>query len=365
LSQKVYKDSDLFLSQILSYIISPYYLLINLFRKRYFLKSIKVKKILILEYHKIGDVIIILPILKSIRKEYPKSELILICCSESYDLISHFNVVDKIIPVKMPWTNWSFNLKSWSKVNDLIKKMRSENIDLAFDFKGDLRNNWFLWKVKAKVSMGYSATGGSFFLTNPFKFDQTLHQRHRAEFIALKAGCLHSRPIRKNKISINGQIVVHPGSSDLRRSWAERKWIKLIQLLSKDFKVAIVKVPESIQLIKQLKKKKFNVEVFSGSLVDFKVWLKKQTLLIGVDSMAGHLAAEIGIPSLSLFGSQNDSLTRPTGDFSIIVKPKKQCHHKRNHWRLCAYCMDEINEEFVYSKILKLIESIKKSKILK
>ena len=73
MKQKVYSQTYLTLSNILSYIVSPYFLFFNIFRKKYSLKKIKVKKILILEYHRIGDVLIILPVIKSIRKGYPKS----------------------------------------------------------------------------------------------------------------------------------------------------------------------------------------------------------------------------------------------------------------------------------------------------
>ena len=365
MKQKVYSQTYLTLSKILSFIIFPYYTFFNLFRKKYSLKKIKVKTILILEYHRIGDVLIILSVIKSIRRHYPRSKIILVCCNDSYDLINHFNIVDKIIPVKMPWTNWDFSLKKWFKVFELIKKIRLEKTDLAFDFKGDLRNNWFLWNLKVKVSMGYSPTGGSYFLTNSFKFNHALHQRHRAQFIASKAGCDVLEKIKKNRININGRIALHPGSSDLRRSWTEKKWIKLAHLLSKNFKITIIKTPESHHVINQIKKNKYNIDIFSGNLVEFKTWLKDQILLVGVDSMAGHLAAELGVPNLSIFGSQNPDLTRPLGEFSEIIQPEKECHHKKNHWRFCAYCMDEINEENVYKLVVKLINIVKKSKNIK
>ena len=48
--------------------------------------------------------------------------------------------------------------------------------------------------------------------------------------------------------------------------------------------------------------------------MDFKIWLENQKMLICVDSMAGHLSAEIGVPSITIFGSQNPKLTAPEGD---------------------------------------------------
>ena len=359
MNQKVYSKFHLILSTFLSYIISPYYIFFNLFRKKYYLDNLKIKKILVLEYHRIGDVIIILPILKSIKKKYPNSELILVCCRDSYELIKHFNIVDKAIPVVMPWTNWDFSFNKWLDVLFLIKKIKKQKIDLAFDFKGDLRNNWFLWNIKSKISMGYNATGGSFFLTNFFDFDHTKHQKYRAENLVIKAG-FSPIPLKKNiKINKDGKIVLHLGTSDLRRSWSEKKWIELIDLIFKKFNVAIVKNSLSDNMIKNLKDNYGKVEIFQGNLVDFKKWLGNQILLIGVDSMAGHLAAELGIPSISIFGSQNPLLTKPLGENSIVITPQKKCGHNRTHWRLCFKCMDEINEKYVYNVILELMKKLK------
>ena len=57
--------------------------------------------------------------------------------------------------------------------------------------------------------------------------------------------------------------------------------------------------------------------------MDFKNWLKNQKMLICVDSMAGHLSAEIGVPTITIFGSQNPKVTAPLGMVSEIVKPRE------------------------------------------
>jgi len=362
LKHKVYSNKHLILSHLISFLISPYYNIFNLFRKNYKIENLKIKKILVLEYHRIGDIIIILPVLRSIKKNFPDSELILVCCKNSYDLIKHFNIVDRLIPIEIPWTNWNFSINKWIKTFYLIKKLKSLNIDLVFDFKGDLRNNWFLWKIKSKISIGYDATGGSFFLTDSFKFNHNKHQKNRAEELISKVGCFPLKNKEKIKLNKNGLIVLHPGSSDIKRSWPWEKWIKLINLLSTNFKVAIVKTSESIELIYKINQKITNLEIFENDIVNFKVWLEKQSLLVGVDSMAGHLAAELGIPTVTIFGSQEPSLTSPIGQLSLIAKPKEECKHYRDHWRLCSYCINEVNEEYVFDLIKGLMKQIKNNK---
>ena len=66
----IYKPSYVFLAKIFSMLIAPYFKFFNFFRKKHDLQSIDVKTILVTEYHRIGDVIIIAPILKSIDQKW-------------------------------------------------------------------------------------------------------------------------------------------------------------------------------------------------------------------------------------------------------------------------------------------------------
>ena len=50
----------------------------------------------------------------------------------------------------------------WGFAQQIAKK----NIDLAFDFKGDLRNSWFLWHIRAKNKFWLYHHGGEYFFTH-------------------------------------------------------------------------------------------------------------------------------------------------------------------------------------------------------
>ena len=74
----------------------------------------------------------------------------------------------------------------------LKQKVFKKNIDLAFDFKGDIRNAWFLWLTRPKISFGYNTTGGNYFFTNPMEMNQNLHQLYRAFNLVSAVGCQHN-----------------------------------------------------------------------------------------------------------------------------------------------------------------------------
>ena len=90
-------------------------------------------------------------------------------------------------------------------------------------------------------------------------------------------------------------------------------------------------------------------------MVDLKLWLQEQQCLIAPDSMAGHLAAYIDIPTVSIFGAQNPELTRPLNKMGVIVIPDSHCKHEMDHWRLCRACMESIDSEKVSKTVFSLL----------
>ena len=359
MGRELYSFYYIAIGYLISFIIAPYFKLANYFRPLYKLDEINVKVILVNEYHRIGDVLLIEPILRSLRAKFPEANIILICNKQIEQLAKHLSLADTIIGIEAPWTTWSWSIKKWKSLYSFFSKdIKSRNIDLAFDFKGDIRNSFFLWITKPKKSYGYSFTGGNFFFTNPQSINIKMHQQKRAFHLVKKVGCIEI-PQPNKSIQLGGTIVIHPGTSDIKRAWSEVYWFELIKLLTTDYDLSIVKIAASNDLLEKINSNNIKIKIFKGSLVEFSEWIKAQKLIIAPDSMSGHLAAYNGIPSISIFGSQDPELTCPTGSKSKIIKPKISCSHKKFHWRLCEKCMLSIKPIFVYKEAIKFISEIK------
>jgi len=353
---QIYNPYYIFWSRIISMLIWPFYFFCNLSRKSYSLNNININSILICQYHRIGDVLIIAPVLHSLKKRYPQAHIILLCCQGAEQLSRDLKFVDEVIGVEVPWKNWNWSLIKWIKVRSFARRFRKRNIDIAIDFKGDLRNSWFLWHVRSKISLGYTDTGGSIFYTHPQQHPMGVHQTERSLRLISPLGCDSIMPDgKKYNYKDQDAIVLHAGGNDSRRAWPKDNWIQLADILSKNHQVAIVKTPETATLIECMKEREIKVEIFHGDLVQFKNWLRNQKMLIGNDSMPGHLAAYLGIPVITIFGSQDPNLTCPIGKWITIIKPDESCEHKRDHWRLCEKCMGAIDVERVSDAIIKLL----------
>ncbi len=358
----VYNPRYIFWSRIVSTLIWPIYFLFNLFRQAHKINHEDIGSILVCQYQRIGDILLIVPVLESLKKRFPKAKITLLCCSAGEPLARDLELADKVIGIDVPWTTWSFSPLRWFCARSFARTFQNQNIDLAIDFKGDLRNSWFLWHVKPKMSLGYTDTGGSFFFSDPKNPSFGVHQTNRSLELISHLGCeIEKRGQGDSVFNDDGFIVIHIGGTDPRRLWPEEKWVELINLLSRDHHIAFVKILETGSVIQRINDKKINIEIFEGDLVQFKHWLKNQKMLIGIDSMPVHLAAYVGIPVLTLFGSQNPNLTHPLGRWTEIVSPELPCHHKRNHWRLCSKCMDAIAPEKVSLAVKNLLSRVKKT----
>ncbi|MEA1986517.1 MAG: glycosyltransferase family 9 protein, partial [Candidatus Marinimicrobia bacterium] len=368
MKQQIFNPKMLFIARLLSKIISPFFKLFSS-KNNFQIEYLNPKKILITEYNCIGDVILITPAINLIKKKYPNAKIHLVVIPTIKETIDATNLVDKTFSIKIPWHN-KFSLRNWKKAFRLIKILRKENYDLAIDFNGDIRNNFFLWRVKAKFTLGFNATGGDFLLTHSAKFPFHKHQLERAIILLKKINIetIFTSPSLKftdqnptQKRDKHG-VVIHPGANHKARLWPEKYWLELIEkLINKNVDISVVIPPGFENFENHLLKKHLDIDIFKGSIYEFAIWLKDKTLLIGCDSMAVHLATSLNVNALALFGSQNPELTKPYGKFGYFVKANPVCKHKRKNWRLCEECMKDLKPDMVMEKVNSII-NLKKVK---
>ena len=252
----VYKSNYIFWGKLFSMIIAPYFKFLNLFRKKYNLQLIDIKTILVTEYHRIGDVIIIAPILRSIKSKFPNADIVLICNESSKELAEELKLADKVFGISAPWTNWSWSFLEWYKIRNFSKNLQSLDIDLAIDFKGDLRNSWFLWNTHPKLSFGYNTTGGDYFFTNVYTMNQNDHQYSRASKLIKEFDCSIKRE-KKKQVSFSFEWLYCYSSRSIRFEEILVWYLlgRVSQFTSRRFKVSIVVTKDFSDLISNLKMK--------------------------------------------------------------------------------------------------------------
>jgi ADP-heptose:LPS heptosyltransferase len=280
-----------------------------------------IKRILVQEHQCIGDVLMIEPALASLKRGFPKAQLDLLCVPSLKILAQRSGIADTILSYP-------------------DEKPDKTYYDLVIDFHGDIRRLRMLKHYHARYRAGFSFSGGARWLSHVIDYPYMKHQVERPlELLdALDIQVVRKIPELKGFEGIQckeDRILLHSGANHPDRKWPVEHWKVLGEMLiNEGYDVIWINPPGESP--------NFKVQQFSGNLVELAELISSASLLIGCDSMSGHLAAALKTPTVTIFGSQNPSLTRPYHSEGHIVLPKEDCTHPHKDWRLCAECMNSI-----------------------
>src|SRR6266436_8655001 len=107
--------------------------------------------ILVIEYWNLGDLAILVPFLKNLRRNFPSSRISLLVNEGLVSFLEGQEIVDEFIPVRVPWAQ---HLNRWRKYNPFSPRwisltctllaLRRRQFDLGFSGRMDIRDNFIL-----------------------------------------------------------------------------------------------------------------------------------------------------------------------------------------------------------------------------
>lgn len=122
------------------------------------------------------------------------------------------------------------------------------------------------------------------------------------------------------------QIVIHPGSGSRKKNLPSGTWARAAELLgaASGLPVRILRGPAEIE------RGAGDPGASPGTLRcetldDLLGALGRTSLFLGNDSGPGHLAAALGVPTVSVFGPSDPAIWRPLGRWVRIVAPRESC----------------------------------------
>ena len=160
------------LSKVLSFVLFlmlfPVYLL-DVLRSysNHKTKNTYVKKILLVDLHLIGDVVMLTPLLLEIKKIYTNASITLLCGDWAEQvLLNNPGLIDCYCIYNAPWVVKDRRKHGWY---DLVKKilfLRKQGFDLAIDARGDFRNIAIMRFSCTERRAGFTFSGGGWLLSD-------------------------------------------------------------------------------------------------------------------------------------------------------------------------------------------------------
>ncbi len=371
---KMYFDRKwLVIVSFIDILLSFIWLSKRLFRRNF--DSLEYKKILIFESHLIGDIIAGIPAYRAIRKEFPNSELIFWGNKWGKKILYEQKIFDTFYISGIPWSGCHYSFINIKSLFSQVKQLRSLNIDLALDFRGDIRNIFLIYLTKAKKRISYDFTGGSYWLTSKAPYPESYHFIDRniniAKFIGTESQySIPTLEVNQEKIKgakkyfhelgLNKIVTLHPGASQPKRLWAPDRFAFVIDYLhNKEYSPVLLCGPFDYALVEEIRGKcKTCPHVLSVPLEDIPAFLSCSEIFIGMDSGIAHIAAAVGIDVIVLFGPQLPALTAPRGNGYIQVIQKSGFACRPCQKRVCNCgnaCMKAIKEEDIIEAVEQII----------
>ena len=336
----------------------------------------------------IGDVVLTLPALQSLRRAYPKAHITAVVKSPADELLLGHPVFNTVIPLP-PESESGF----WKRIKFALS-LKKHQFDVGIVLTNSFESAFLLSLTGAKHRLGYNTDGRVIFLTCPIFTTKYLKKKqYRVEYffkifsplkldvpdtnfnpIIKKEGDISIREVLLNMEMDESEefITIHPGTSKVERSWhAERFGVLCQKIFKKDKKkIVLLGIPSEEELLNRIKNYCPPGEIKIAPAMNLRVLtelLKKSRLFIGNDSGVMHLASMVGTPVVGIFGPGHPNTTGPfmsPKKYEILMQNYSCSPCRQRFFRECEpsphnkpYCLEDITVQNVYEAIHRLLKS--------
>lgn len=332
----------------------------------------KIKKILVIKFGGIGDILLTTPVLPNLKNYFPDAEIYMLTLRHSRDIL-----------IDNPYLTRAFTYdpledKSWC----LIKNIRKQKYDLVIDLFGNPRTALITFLSKAKYRFGFNFRGRNYAYNISVKGRGGLV--HNVEFnldalrameiplitkeLYLPVNIVHeefaAEFIKQNNLDSKKIIGISKTGGWESKRYKADDYTELIDMLNELYDVNFIlfwgneKEKKDCEYIKSKIRKK-NAFVIPDSPIRYLgAIIKKCDLVIGNDSGPLHIAVAMGVPTLGIYGPTNPQLQGPYGDKNLsIVKEDLDCLYcNLLECPIGNICMTQLSKEKIIEKVKELIK---------
>lgn len=324
------------------------------------MKTQNKQKVLAINFGGIGDEILFLPTLKSIKAQMPDSHVTLLVEPRSQSIKRITNLVDAVV---------TFDIKKRPLyVADLIKLvglLREGGYQTVVSSGSSKAVCVLLFLSGIEKRVGYhSGALSELLLSNPVPLNRNQYAGAMYHDLATGLGAprleakdctpeitveaenlnrmtefLHRTAGDTNGESSRKKVLIHPGMSKLAlekgliKTWSVESWVQLIQLLSaeKDVQVLLAGGPDDKEIVEAILKTVapsaplISCVGATKDLADLAALIELSSVMVCVDSAPMHMAVGLGKPLVALFGPTDEKkLLAQDPRFTPLREPGSQ-----------------------------------------
>jgi ADP-heptose:LPS heptosyltransferase len=289
-------------------------------------------KIMVVQVNRIGDLILITPLLKALKDKYAGAEIHFLAGRKNFDVADNHPLIDRTYVYR----------KDPLSIIKLIFQIRFNKYDIWIDPRDheSYEGNFLAGIARAKMKIGFNAPGSSVF-THPMKSDSELSGLHYTTRVLtalehLDKTSSDNRPLLYvtpdsekyldrylEQANTNKYYCLNISSNGPDRSWSDDKWIEFISAIdTKNHDLIIISMPEDFTSAEQIINNCSGVHLFkSRSIIDIFSLVNRSEMVITVDTSIVHIASAFNKPVLALYVNLQNFYSQylPLSEFYRIV----------------------------------------------
>lgn len=304
-----------------------------------------IKNIVVRSPNWIGDFVLSVPATRGLRQRFPDAEIIVVAHERVVDLARLVRGIDSV--VRFDAGKWGRSLRGMAKFSRGISE---RPIDLSVVFPLSFSSALMSYLSRAKRRLGYNTELRGLLLTD--RVD--LPENYRKEHLSLSYARLVARfgvdenlgepRLEAPEVCETAERILtdHELGQDQRiigiapyatygpaKRWQIRNFIELVELVWKRYGARTILLgseKERPRDPRDLKVSEILLDLSGAlSLVEAAYLLKRCTCLVANDTGIAHVAAAVGTPVVSIFGSTSPEWTAPIGRRNTVVSERTDC----------------------------------------
>ncbi len=333
----------------------------------------KLENILIIKPSSLGDIILALPALSALRKNYPGAKISWLVRTEFAPLLKNHPDLNETILFdrKFLGKSW-YNPRALHSLLSLISRLRRDSFDAVIDLQGLFRTASLGWLSGCKRRFGMSNAREFSHIFYTQKVTQNQDCIHLVDYYLkivqatgasdvdvrfilpedLAAADSVGQLLAEYNITPSNYAVFVPGSAHSDKCWPTERFVTLADKISQKFGLSIIAVGTASEndTIEKLKNKANTpISNFAGAtnLCELVALLRAARLVVSNDTGPGHIAAALGTPLVMIFSWSNPARIAPYGRSECMVArepyrrgPKIKSNDSRHN--VSAITVDEV-----------------------
>lgn len=327
-------------------------------------------KILIIKPSSLGDVVQALPVLRLLRRHWPKARIDWWLAEGLFPLLEDDPDLDDLIPFTRVGWNSRDGLRRWRTT---ICRIRDTRYDLVIDLQGLLRSGLLTWLSGGAHTIGLDLRREGARLFYDVAVPRPTDRKHAVDWyldVARSIGLsmddipasIPLRPQARDQVlkslgSDGRQLVaLIPGARWENKRWPTHHFAELATQLDRDCRAvhfAVLGGGDDSSLAKEIiaGSDAAILDLTGGtSLPELVEWLRASQLVITNDTGPMHIAAALGKPVVGLFGPTDPLQTGPYGGCAEILRidlPCAPCMKGICRWRQPMQCLRDLTPDAV------------------